>query len=89
MGWLFRGRISEERLAELKAQLLTAAGAKRLMEEDARRVNETLQSLRLGSAAPAMADGGLFETGLLGILEPEEALRLFHETGSLAAGQRR
>jgi hypothetical protein len=40
-------------------------------------------------AAPAMADGGLFVEGLLGLLEPEEALRLFSETGSAAAGQRR
>jgi glycine cleavage system H lipoate-binding protein len=89
MGWLFRGRIGAERLAELKGQLMTAAEARRLMEEDARRVNETLQSMHLRGAAPAMADGGLFEPGLLGLLEPEEALRLFHETGSPAAGQRR
>jgi glycine cleavage system H lipoate-binding protein len=88
-GWLFRGRMSEEHLAGLKGQLLTAPAAKKLMEEDARRVNETLQSLRAGSAAPAMADGGLFEPGLLGLLEAEDAQRLFHEVGSLAAGQRR
>lgn len=89
MGWLFRGRISEDRLAELKASWMTAAEARRLMEEDARLVNEMLQSLRPAGAAPAMADGGMFEPGLLGLLEQEEALRLFHETGSPSACQRR
>ncbi len=88
-GWLFRGIIGEGQMRELKESLITASEARRLMEEDARRVNEMLQSLRPAGAVPAMADGGLFEEGLLGLLEPHEALRLFHETGSPAAGQRR
>lgn len=88
-GWLFRGSLAEDQIAELKAFLMSASEAKRLMEEDARKVNEMLQSLHPAGAAPAMADGGLFVEGLLGLLEPEEALRLFSETGSAAAGQRR
>ncbi len=88
-GWLFRGNIAEDQMAELKAFLMPASEARRLMEEDARKVNEMLQSLHPAGAALAMADGGLFEEGLLGLLEPEEALRLFSEMGSAAAGQRR
>jgi len=76
-------------MADLKAFLMPASEARRLMEEDARKVNEMLQSLHPAGAALAMADGGLFEEGLLGLLEPEEALRLFSEMGSAAAGQRR
>lgn len=88
-GWLFRGRISQDRLPAVQTLLMTAPEAKRVMDEDARRVNEMLQALRPAGAAPAMADGGLFEEGLLGLLEPQEALSLFHEIGSAAAGQRR
>ncbi len=88
-GWLFRGRASEEQMAALRAALIGPEEAKRLMEEDARRVNEMVQSLRLEGTEAAMADGGLFEEGLLGVLEADEAFRLFQEIGSPAASSRR
>lgn len=88
-GWLFRGRLDEEQSAGLRAVLIGPEDARRGMEEDARRVNEMLQSLRRPGAVVAMADGGLFEGGLLGLLEPEDARRLFHALGSPQAGLRR
>lgn len=87
-GWLFRGRATPAQLEALQEVLIRPEEARRAMEEDARRVNEMIQSLRPAGAA-AMADGGLFEAGLLAMLEPGEAQRMFHEFGSPRAGQRR
>lgn len=83
-GWLFRARTAEDQLAALKEVLIGPEEARRTMEEDARRVNEMLQWLHAAGAV-AMADGGLFEPGVLGRIEPEEAHRLLHAVLSAPA----
>ena len=89
LGWLIRGRLAGPGREALMPLLMPAAEAREAMEEDARRVNEMLQARAHAAAPSAMADGGLFEPGLLGMLEREEALRLFHEFCPPLAGQRR
>jgi glycine cleavage system H lipoate-binding protein len=79
-GWLFEG-IAE---AETSDRLMTGEAAQAWMEEEQRRLNESLQ--RAHSVA---ADGGLPRPGIFQRLDREERLALFHEFFSpFASGKR-
>ena len=80
-GWLFEGTVGREPRERVLARLLTAAEAHHHMEADAVRLRGWVEA-RNGAAC----DGGLFEPGLLRALPREDALRLFHEYCSPAAG---
>lgn len=84
-GWLLEGAATPEQKTRLRARLLTAAAARQRMVADAWRLNETLSSRQ----TEALADGGLFEEGILGKLPSEEAHSLFEEFCSPLAGRER
>jgi glycine cleavage system H lipoate-binding protein len=79
-GWLFEGAVVEG----TTDNLMQGAGARAWMEQDLRRINESLQR-----GAGTAADGGLFAVGVLSCLEPESRPALFHEFFSpFASGKR-
>jgi glycine cleavage system H lipoate-binding protein len=69
-GWLFEGSVVEG----TGDNLMHGAGAKTWMEQDVRRINESLQH---GSGMAA--DGGMFSAGVLSCLDRESRPALFHE----------
>ncbi|NWF85031.1 MAG: hypothetical protein HXY18_14530, partial [Bryobacteraceae bacterium] len=71
-GWIFEGVLTGRQCAELRQRLSDARRARRRMEEDARLVNERLQQFCPREFA-ALADGGLFEAGILAKLDREAA----------------
>lgn len=79
-GWLFEGSVAEG----TTDNLMRGAAARAWMEQDLRRINESLQH---GSGMAA--DGGLFAVGVLSCLEHESRPALFHEFFSpFASGKR-
>jgi len=74
-GWLFAGTGADT------ANLMTAAQAEAWMQADVGRLNEFVQR-----ASGCYADGGLIETGALAQLRREDALILFNDFLSTAAG---
>ncbi len=71
-GWLFEGTPVEDTGAHLRS----GAAAREWMQAEERRISEFLQQLY---GAQYAADGGMFATGVAGIIEREQALALFHE----------
>ena len=69
-GWLFEGNVVEGTADDL----MQAAPARAWMEHDVRRINEAVQQ---GSGMAA--DGGLFATGVLTLLDRESSPALFHD----------
>jgi glycine cleavage system H lipoate-binding protein len=84
-GWLFEGTVTPEQKRRLRSRLLPAADARKRMEADAQRMNEALSRRQ----TEALADGGLFEEGILGRLPREEAHSQFEEFCSPLAGRER
>jgi glycine cleavage system H lipoate-binding protein len=75
LGWIYEAMIDAGQRRRLRESLLDSAAAARRMEDDARLLNQAIQS-RL---APTLAaDGGLFAPGLLAAVDREEALVLFN-----------
>jgi glycine cleavage system H lipoate-binding protein len=80
-GWLFEGSGGPGARERVLAGLLTAEEAQGRMKADSERVRNWVEAWH-----GAACDGGLFEPGLLGALAREEALWLFHQHCSPAAG---
>jgi len=79
-GWLFEGSVVEG----TTDNLMHGAAARAWMEQDLRRINESLQR---GSGTAA--DGGLFSAGVLTCVQRESRPALFHEFFSpFASGKR-
>jgi glycine cleavage system H lipoate-binding protein len=70
-GWLFEGAPSPE----AARGLIQGAEARVWMEQEERRMNQSLQEQTAGCAA----DGGLFARGVVAQLTRERAVGLFHE----------
>ena len=79
-GWLFEGT------GAANEGLMNAGQARDWMRAELRRVNQTIQTASFQESGHCVADGGLFETGLLGKMRREVCLPLFHELLSPAAG---
>ncbi len=86
-GWIFQGVLPGRQRAELRQRLASAAEARLRMEEDARLVNERLHQLDSRDYA-ALADGGLFDPGILARLDRDSALALMHELAALPGPER-
>ena len=69
-GWLFEGRLAEGSTDKL----MQGAAARAWMEQELRRINESVQR-----GAGTAADGGLFTAGVLHCLDRESRPALFHE----------
>jgi glycine cleavage system H lipoate-binding protein len=84
-GWLFEGVPSPESTAGL----MSGSPAREWMEQEQRRANEFLQQQHSQESLGACADGGEFAPGVLGALDRERRLALFHEFFSpYASGKR-
>lgn len=73
-GWLFEGLVPAATAARLRAQLVTGDAAHLWMDSETRRLNQQIQQLNA-----VAADGGLFASGLLSVLDREDALAVFQE----------
>jgi len=86
VGWAFEGRLSEAQRMTLRSSMLNAEAAHERMVDDSRRLSERVQARNSVAGVRLAADGGLFCAGLLGELERDEALTVFHEFCSPLAG---
>jgi glycine cleavage system H lipoate-binding protein len=69
-GWLFEGRVVEG----TTDNLMQGAAARAWMEQELRRINESVQR-----GAGTAADGGVFAAGVLNCVDRESRPALFHE----------
>lgn len=76
LGWIYEGLIDAGQRRRLRESLLDSEAAVRRMDDDARLVNQAIQT-RLSPGLAA--DGGLFAPGLLAEVDREEALVLFND----------
>jgi glycine cleavage system H lipoate-binding protein len=80
-GWLYEGTAGQEPRQRVLQRLLSAEQARSHMEKEAQRLRHWVELLH-----GAACDGGLFHRGLLRELGREDALQLFYEYCSPAAG---
>jgi glycine cleavage system H lipoate-binding protein len=89
LGWIFEGTLSGAQRIHLRETLLDPAAATELMQEDARGVNQFIQSREARAGETLAADGGTFAAGLLACLEREESQVLFNHFCPPLAGEGR